>query len=283
MGNAMSAVIDGNLFTYYNPALSVFQEGNSFQTSYTFMTLDRSLNFLSFTKKIKLKSSGESERYLGFSAGIINSGVSDIPEYDNEGSYRGDLSTSQNQFFVALANKFSDKFTLGITFKYYYYDLYEEVSSSSIGIDFGAIYRITDNLTAALTITDINSKDDWDTSDLYGTSGKKSKEEFPLLTKIGLSYKLFDQKLLMAVDYESSDADTKIVRIGSEYLIYENLYIRAGCDRIHLENFDIPVRPSFGFSYFYNLNESIVGINYAFVIEPYSSGDLHVVGVNFNF
>ncbi|MDR3668141.1 MAG: hypothetical protein P4L35_14965, partial [Ignavibacteriaceae bacterium] len=46
MGNAMSAVTEGNLVSYYNPALSVYQERNSFQTSYSILSLDRSLNFL---------------------------------------------------------------------------------------------------------------------------------------------------------------------------------------------------------------------------------------------
>jgi len=282
MGNAMSAVIDGNVFTYYNPALSVFQDRNSFQTSYTFMTLDRKLNFISFTKKFKLKSRN-SQRYLGFSAGIINSGVSDIPGYDIEGAYTGSMSTSENQFFVSFANKFSEKFTIGVTFKYYYFDLYKKLTSSSIGIDLGAIYRITDNLTAAFTITDINSKNEWDSSDIYGTFGVKTTDKFPLLKRFGLAYRTFENKLLVAVDYERSDAKTDIIRLGSEYKIHESLYLRAGCDRIHMEDMDIPVRPSFGFSYFYKLNNNIVGINYAFVVEPYSSGDLHVVGVNFNF
>ena len=50
MGNAMSSVSQGQLVAYYNPALSVFQEGNSFQTSYSFLSLDRSLNYLNFTR-----------------------------------------------------------------------------------------------------------------------------------------------------------------------------------------------------------------------------------------
>lgn len=283
MGNAMSAVIDGNLVTYYNPALSVFQEKNNFQTSYTFMSLDRSLNFISFSKKIKMKSAEADERFAGISFGLINAGVSNIDARDSQGNKTGDLSTSENQFFVALANKFSDRLTIGVAFKYLYYKLYEGLKSSGIGIDIGALYKINNNLTAALTITDLNSKYDWDTSDIYGMDGKKTKDKFPLLTKLGLAYKGLDQKFLVAVDYERSDAKTNIVRIGSEYLIHENLYVRAGCDRIHLENFDIPVRPSFGFSYFYILDDMKLGIDYAFVVEPYSSGDLHVVGVNIKF
>lgn len=283
MGNAMSAVIDGNIVTYYNPALSVYQKKNSFQTSYTFMTLDRSLNFVSFTKKFRLKSGNSSERFIGFSIGLINSGVSEIPGYGIQGNYTGELSTSENQFFLALANKFSEKFTIGVTFKYLYNSLYQEMTTSGIGVDIGAIYRITNNLTAAFTLTDLNSKYSWDSSDLYGLDGKQIKDKFPLLTKLGLSYSTLEKKLLVALDFEKSNAETNIVRIGAEYLIHENLYVRAGCDRIHLENFNIPVRPSLGFSYFYELDNSKIGIDYAFVVEPYSSGDLHIVGVNFNF
>ena len=283
MGNAMSAVIDGNIATYYNPALSVYQEKNNFQSSYTFMTLDRSLNFLNFTKKFKLRSSGSSDRYLGFSVGLINSGVSDIGQYDIQGNKTGDLSTSENQLYVALSNKFSDKLSIGVTFKYYYYKLHSDMKASSIGIDIGAIYRITDQITASFVMSDINAKYNWNSTDLYGRNGKQLTDKFPLMTKLGLSYKGFDDKLLIGVDFQNSNADTKFFRIGAEYNIHENLYVRSGIDRIHFDNSDIPARPSFGFSYFYNLNDNKIGIDYAFVVEPYSSGDLHVVGVNFSF
>ena len=81
MGNAMSSVTTGNLVSYYNPALSPFQENNSFQTGYSFLSLDRSLNFLSFTRKFDFYSAKDTSadrkpsRTAGISAGIINSGV----------------------------------------------------------------------------------------------------------------------------------------------------------------------------------------------------------------
>ena len=53
MGNSLGAVIDGNLVSYYNPAVSAFENDNSFQTSYSFLSLDRYLNFLSYTRRFK--------------------------------------------------------------------------------------------------------------------------------------------------------------------------------------------------------------------------------------
>ncbi|MGE5497826.1 MAG: hypothetical protein ACM3Q2_07145, partial [Syntrophothermus sp.] len=60
MGNAMSAVTSGNVVSYYNPALSVFQENNSVQASYSFMSLDRKLNFINFTRRFEIRSKRDS-------------------------------------------------------------------------------------------------------------------------------------------------------------------------------------------------------------------------------
>lgn len=283
MGNAMSAVTSGNLSVYYNPALSVFQEGNVFQTSYSILSLDRNLNFLSFTKKFSLKSKSSFQRTMGFSAGLINAGVNDINEYDGEGNQVGTTSTSENMFYFAIANRFSEKLVIGATFKYYYYKLYTDLSSTSFGVDIGALYLLNDNFTISFGLADINSKYEWDTGDLYGTSGKNTTDKFPMLKRIGVAFKSDDKKLLVAFDFENSNAGTNYLRMGAEYNIYESFYLRGGLDHFNLSNFDEPVRPSLGFSYFYKLEKFIVGVDYAFVIEPYSPSDQHILGVNFKF
>ena len=281
MGNAMSAVTTGELNSYYNPALSSFQEGNAFHTSYSFLSLDRSLNFLNFTRKF---GDGEGGRAIpGITIGIINSGVSDIDARDSQGKQFDVLSTSENQFFLGLSNRFSKKLAIGVAFKFYYYKLYESVTASSLGFDIGALYSLNDNITISLMIADINSKYKWDTSEIYGTSGNSTTDKFPVLKKIGVSYKFDDPNIIASVEFESSNAETNYIRFGAEYNLFENLFLRGGVDRIDIGNFDIPVRPSLGFSYFYTLGIGTVGINYAFAIEPYSSHDQHIVGLNINF
>lgn len=287
MGNALSAVIDGNLVAYYNPALSAFQNGNSFQTSYSFLSLDRSLNFLSFTRKFDFGQSKDDpskpRSTAGISVGIINSGVSGIEERDNQGIKTGDLSTSENQFFISVSNRFSSKLAIGFTAKFYYYKLYEDISSTNFGFDLGAVYIINDNLTVGAAITDINTKYKWDTSDLYGQQGNITENKFPLVKRIGISYRFIEQKILAALEFENSNAGTNIIRFGAEYNIYENLYLRTGLNNLNLSNFDMPVKPSVGFSYSYLTDGISFGVDYAFVIEPYSPSDQHIIGVNVVF
>lgn len=290
MGNAMSAVTEGNLVSYYNPALSVFQDGNSFQTSYSFLSLDRKLNFVNFTKRFDFYSKNDTSENrkprssAGISFGLINSGVSNIDGRDGSGNPTGALSTSENQFFFSFSNKFSNKLALGIGIKFFHYSLYQGLTSSGVGLDIGAIYSISDNLKISGVISDLNSKYKWDSSTLLGQDGTNTEDSFPLLKKIGISYKNDYYKILVSAEIENSNAGTNILRAGVEYNIVEKLFIRGGVDNFNLSNSDFPVRPSLGFSYFKSLGgDWIIGVDYAFVIEKYSPEDRHIVGINVKF
>jgi len=290
MGNAMSAVITGELVSYYNPAVTVFQENNSVLTGYSFLSIDRNLNFLSYTRRFDFYSKKDSlienrkpRNSAGVSIGIINAGVSNIDGRDNNGLSTGELSTSENQFYLAFANRFSEKFSVGITAKFYYYKLFEEINTTSFGVDIGAVYKVNDQFTVALAVIDINSKYKWDTSPVYNTDGVITEDKFPNLRKLGVSYLNKEIGLLASLEYENSSAETNILRAGIEYNIYEGLYLRGGIDQFNLSNTDWPVRPAFGFSFYKSFGSLKVGVDYAFVIEQYSSSDRHIIGLTFNF
>lgn len=282
MGNSIGAVTEGNLSTYYNPALSAFQKDNYFQIGYSFLSLDRMLNFLSFTKNFNFNTKDGKIRSAGISAGIINAGVSKIDERDNQGNKKGDISTSENQFFIALANRFSEKFAIGINLKLYYYHLYDKINSTTFGFDIGALYSFNSNLNVAIVLTDINSKYKWDTTELYGQEGNNEENKFPMLKKISVAYKLSEPKLLFSAELESSNAKSNILRLGTEYEIYNGLTLRTGLDKIVLNNNDIPIRPAFGFSYYYEFENWVLGLDYAYAIEPYSINNAHYLSLNFN-
>jgi hypothetical protein len=297
MGNAMSAVTEGNLVSYYNPALSVFQDRSNFQTSYSFLSLDRHLNFVSFTTRFDIHShngnneEGDNEGGVirpvssaGFSIGLINSGVSNISARDNEGVETGTISTSENQVFISMSKNFGDKFAAGVASKFYFYTLAEGLKASGIGFDLGVIYRLNDNFNISGVISDINSSYKWDSTPLLGQDGITKVDAFPLLKTIGISYKNNKYGLLIATELENSNAGTNIVRFGVEYNIIEEFYIRGGIDNFNLSNSDFPVRPSLGFSYFKSLGGAwMIGVDYAFVIEKYSPEDRHIIGVNVKF
>lgn len=290
MGNAMSSITEGELVSYYNPAVTPYQENNSFQAGYSFLTLDRALNFFNFTKRFDFYSSKDTNTVnrkprttAGLSVGIINSGVHNIDGRDNNGLPTGELSTSENQFFIGLAARISEKISIGLTTKFFYYSLYENISSTSVGFDIGALYRINENFNISLVVADLMSKYQWDTAPIYEQEGIKTEDNFPNLRKFGASYRNKELGLLGSIEFENSSVKSNIFRAGVEYNIYDQFYIRGGIDQFNVSNTDWPVKPSLGFSFFQPFSNFVVGVDYAFQIEQYSSADRHIVSVNFNF
>ncbi|MGA7720975.1 MAG: hypothetical protein WCA84_07345 [Ignavibacteriaceae bacterium] len=287
MGNALSSVTEGNLVSYYNPALPVFQQDNSFQTSYSFLSLDRSLNFLNYTRRFDFyashDSSSQPKATAGVSIGIINSGVSNIDGRDNDGNPTGNLTTSENEFFVALANKFSSKLAVGIAFKVYYYNLYQQISATGVGFDMGGLYSLNKHWNISFVLTDLNSQYKWDTSPVYDELGTTSTDKFPTLKKIGVSYTNNEFGIVASAEVENSNGGTNIFRGGIEYNIFKDLYLRCGIDQVNLSNYDFPSNPSLGFSYVQPIGNIKIGVDYAFVVEPYSPEDRQIIGININF
>lgn len=290
LGNAAGAINKGNVNSYYNPALSVFQNDNSFSSAYSFLGLDRSLNFVSFTRRFEFYSDKDSlivpkkpRATAGISFGLINAGVSKIDGRDNQGFKKGDLSTSENQFFMAFANRFSDKFAAGIGIKFYYYKLYEDITSTGLGFDIGAIYLLNPQLTIAFTISDLNAKYKWDTSPLFGTDGSTSENKFPITKKISASYFIGEPDITLAGEFEFNNMHNKLIRFGAEYKIFDYFQLRAGIDNINISTTDSPIRPALGFGYIHQLGKINVGVDYAFAYEPYSPKAQHIVGLNILF
>lgn len=286
-GNTMSSITEGSLTSYYNPALSAFQDKNNVILGYTFLSNDRSLNFLNFTKRFDFYSTSQSgEKVLrssaGVSAGIINSGVSKIDGRDNQGISTGELSTSENLFFLGLSNRFSNKLALGINIKFFYYKLYEDVSTTAFGLDIGGLYKFNDHLNLSVVLNNINSEYEWDTGKLYGEDGTTTTNEFPLQKIIGLSYR-DNKSYIIAAEISFNGNNSTNLRFGFEYLILEEFVVRAGLDQIDLKNSDIPKKPSAGFSYSKKIDAYNFGFDYAFVYENVFNTTRHIIGLKFNF
>ncbi|HTX17984.1 MAG TPA: PorV/PorQ family protein [Bacteroidota bacterium] len=274
MGNAMTAVNEGEFSSFYNPAATPFLANRVASLSYGLLSLDRSLNTLSYSQALKPTA--------GFSFGILNAGVRNIDGRDADGFQTGEYYTSENQFSFSFANKMSRSFSLGIGLKLYYYRLFEKVSSTSLGIDIGALFRLTDELTLGAVVQDLNAKYKWDTSTIYGEQGSSTVEPFPVLRKLGLSYKFADRSSLLSLEVESSNQGTTIIRMGGEAWLADQFAVRAGLDHWDTK---IPSQasPTFGFTLQLSTNPFIPTLNYAYVIEPYGLFAMNILSLSSRF
>ncbi len=278
MGNALTAVFTGDVVGYYNPAAVALSRSRTISASFGILALDRKLNSLSFTQPLKPTA--------GLSAGIINSGVSNIDGRDDDGEPTGMLHNTENQVFLAFANRFSGKLSLGINIKLLYHHLYTDVSTTTVGVDLGAIFQPLDNLTFGATVKDINSRYKWDTSELYSDQpglGRTTIDKFPLLYTFGVAYQLPDSLGVIASDIELSNQSTVTGRLGVEVDLLPELTVRAGLDRMDLKQKGNGVSPSFGFTLRRNLDDWTPAIHYSFVAEPFAPTGMHTIALSTTF
>lgn len=275
MGNAMTAVTTGDLVAYYNPALIPGAGYRFASASFGILSLDRRLNFLNYSSALPPNA--------GLSIGLINAGVSEIDGRDGDGQPTGPLKTSENQLFLGFGIRFPIGLSVGVTLKLYYYQLYTDVSSTTIGVDFGALYRFDKNLTAALTVKDINSRYKWDTRPVFGQNGVTSENAFPCLYAVGAAYMLPDSIATLSAEVEFSSTETIIGRAGVEVPVVPEFTVRAGIDRVDLKENGNGVRPSVGFTARTKIGGLSPALHYAFVLEPFSPVAMHMISLSMTF
>ncbi len=275
MGNAMTAVITGDPSTYYNPAVAAFAAERTAGATFGVLSLDRTLNFLSYTQAIKPQA--------GLSFGLINSGVRNIDGRDADGNPTGPLSTFEDQFYFSFSNRVADALALGVTIKLYYSQLYDQVKSSTVGFDLGGLYRLTDRLSVGLAVQDINSKYKWDSKPLYDLNGRTTEDDFPTLYRLGAAYALPDPAATLSAEFERSSAGTTIVRAGVEVAPVENFAVRGGIDRGDFSTDATGIKPSFGFRARNSFNGWTPALDYAYVIESFAPNGMHILTLSVAF
>lgn len=292
MGNALSTVMDGTISTYYNPALSAFQEGYVLHGSYAFLSLDRKFNQVSYTQTLRIYDKEAAvyeaepgvQSISGISVGWINAGDGTIQGYDSDGRPTEELSVFENQFYVNFGTRFSDRLAVGFNAKFYYSGLYEGVTSSGFGVDVGILYQLSPTLRVALIAQELLSKYKWDTSDLYGPQrGNATEDPFARIYRAGIGYTLPREYGIVSAEVEMIDGDSYLGRVGVEVPVVKQITLRGGVERLDFSDRGIDPRPTFGFSVTQPVAQLEPVIHYAFILEPIAPSPTHVLSFAVSF
>ena len=272
MGNALTAVDSGEISTYYNPALAPYQAQGTVMASAGILSLDRYLNFLSYTQALPPQA--------GISAGIINADVRNIDGRDADGQPTETYSTTENQFYLAFGNKVDPHVSIGAAIKMYYSKLFDQLTSTTVGFDIGAFIHASDEVGIGLVLQDLNSKYKWDTKALYGDNGKTTEDQFPTRRRVAVSYSPHGLPAVLDAEFENTSDQVNMLRFGGEYSFSPNFILRGGADRWELSSNPTGVKPSFGFTAKNSFNGWTAAVDYAFVIEGYAPQSMHVISIS---
>lgn len=268
MGNAMTAVTTGEVASYYNPAVPAFAPVRHAGASFGLLSLDRSLNTVSFTQAIPPTG--------GLSVGLINAGVGDIDGRDSDGEQTETYSTYENQAYLSFSNRIAEQVSVGVTMKLYHSKLFEGVTTTTVGFDAGILVRASDELSIGVLAQDIGSKYKWNTKDV-NSSGKETEDKFPLLKRLGLAYVFGGQGIVAAVDVEHAAGGPVVFRGGVEYAAVEHFTLRAGADRIEGGDDATGVKPAFGFTLARELDGWLPSLSYAYTHEGFAPRGYHMI------
>jgi hypothetical protein len=299
LGNAQVADAFGGGSPWYNPSLAPFYADHMIEAAYTFLTLDRRLEYIQFVVPMKPRA--------GVAAGLIHAGVSNIDGRDGSGYHTETYSVDDYAAFLAFGSKVGDRGAIGIAFRFYRSQLLPELDANSIGLQLGALVELRPDLFVAASLDNLLARYEWDSSNVAGSSGQKSTNHFPVKLRAGIGYRILDDRLTVLAEYESRfekvDAPRRGVeiiggsplnvtvieeltlheaslRVGAEYVIAEPLMLRLGFDRIADGSVNELI-PSAGFTLKYAVGELGMRFDYSFGKESYGLGTFHLIGIRF--
>jgi hypothetical protein len=107
--------------------------------------------------------------------------------------------------------------------------------------------------------------------DLLGTW---LEEEFPLNVRLGASYLLWENRILLASEVEKSEKQEERIHLGVEGWALENVAGRIGYDRGSF---------TFGLGLRQDIQSATLGFDYAFVSSRVEDDADHLISLQFEF
>jgi hypothetical protein len=298
LGNALVADASGLTSPYYNPALAPLTERQNVEASVGLMSFDRRTQFLQFAAPMRPRA--------GIAAGLIHAGVIGIDGRDNSGYHTGELSTDEYALFLAFGTRVTEKLSIGINLQLFRSDLHESLTAvNSIGIDFGAVYQVSDELTLGVVLDDLLARYSWDTAGMYGAGGRSTSDRFPTRLRAGASYHLASSNLRLVGEVESRFATrdgrrrgsefingepisyiddqpltlgSAFGRMGAEWMPRPEFSVRLGVDRLFQDGVD-GARPTAGIMVEQPLGNLVLRAEYGVMLEPYDAGLAHLISM----
>jgi len=270
MGNTGIAEEPTAYSALYNPAIYGFIQDKKVGLSHSFLSLDRHVNYISYSMHIPPGA--------GFSIGWMETGVGDLKSYNSSGLETGDINQTANAVLFSFGRAFSDKLAVGVTIKILWEFINDgtdefDYGSNGVGIDLGILYRFNSDITFGYQLRDLKSKLKANTDKIFERGGT-TIDNFPLIHKIGGSYKTPLEWLRMNYEFEWSNKKDYIHHFGAEALWAKNLAIRIGMDDA---NFVFGAGMDFGFM------NTISFLDYAFQPSIFDEGSSHLFSWQISF
>jgi hypothetical protein len=270
MGGAFVAVADDGTGGFYNPAGLTQLTKRTFGAFYRKMTLDRRLTYVTYSQPILEEAA--------LSLAWVNAGVADVMGRDADGNPTEEISNYQNAVELFLGRKIIEQLSVGVGVGYIQYNL-ANINSYGVRFGFSGLGRPIPQLRLGLAVENLAMKYSW-TSGEYWKSidpeilGSSVEEEFPINVKLGASYLLLNDRILLSSEIEKDEKQEARLHLGAEGWALKNLAGRIGYDQGSF---------TFGLGLRQEVRSTILGLDYAFVGSRVGDDADHLISLQLEF
>jgi hypothetical protein len=270
MGGAFVAVADDATGGFYNPAGLTQITMRTFGAFYRKMTLDRRLTYVTYAQPIRDEAS--------ISLAWVNAGVSDVMGRDGDGNLTEEISNYQNAVQLFLGRRVIEQLSFGLTIGYIQYNL---ASINAYGLGFGAsvMGKPMPKLRVGAALENLGMKYSWTSGDYWKSVdpeilGSSVEEEFPVNLRLGASYLLLKDRLLLSSEIDKNESQKAKLHLGVEGWAIKNVAGRMGYDQGSV---------TFGVGLKQQIRSAVLGFDYAFVGSRVGDGADHLISLQFEF
>lgn len=259
MGGAYTAVADGAISSFWNPANMARSEKGDLILGHQSWLQDITLEYGSI-------SFGLSEDWIG-NAAIIYMGYGDIQGYDVFGNSTGSISAYDMVASVSGSYRFNENFSAGLTVKMVRQQL-DQISASTVAGDLGVLYS-SGIWRAGLVVANFGGS----------MTFESVPEKLPSEIRLGLAVKPFKSDILLATDLTKQFRGGLKLANGFQVGFEGQYYVRGGME--YNQN-GYGWEPTFNTGLGMNLND--YSIDYSYTIENNLTGeDHHRFSIGYSF
>ena len=212
MGGAFVGLSDDETALFFNPAGLVQIKTRRFFTTYNNYITDIQSGFLGYVHPYS------EDTRLGISICYFNYGSFD--KTDGDGNNLGTFGASDFALALSVAKTVRSQLNLGVTGKLIYEKL-ENFSSDALAFDVGVLYLLRDGRTR------IGAAGQNIGVQLRGAT-ESHKDPLPTSVKVGLSHRMRELPLTVAMDAAKPVDNDVFFSLGGEFTALKPLYLRLG-------------------------------------------------------
>ena len=262
MGNTGVAAYEELVTTYFNPAALGRINNSGVAFTHSLWLADIIYDYAAANVKLA------ADKSLLLSVSSLNSGDIDVRTVEKPLGTGEKYNVSNFSIGLGYGQAISDRFTVGLRINYIQETVWHS-SLSTVGFDFGTIYRISpDGLRIGASISNFGLPGKYSGRDLritYDTDPKKYGDNsalpgeiytdeyyLPVLFRVGLNYPIVlndDHKFALEIDaYHPNDNDESI-SVGGEWSFMNLISFRAGYQNLFLKDSEVGLTLGSGLNY----------------------------------